>query len=73
MEEESWMRNHLRISREASGRLLGDIWKVSGEHVRAIWEASGSWEGQGRPEAVLEEKVIDIMVFYSSSECDPPF
>ncbi len=36
VEEESWRRNHLRSIREAPGRVLGNIWKASGEHLRAI-------------------------------------
>ncbi len=63
MEEESWRRNRFRSFREASGRLLGNICKPSGEHLRAIWKVSGSWEGQGRPEAVLEEQNLISFLF----------
>ncbi len=49
VEEESWRRrNQLRSFREAYRRLMGDIWKASGEHLRAIWEL---WELGGPAEA----------------------
>ena len=50
--EESWKGSIGRgviekesLSREASGRHLGGIWKASGRHLEGIWEASGKYLG----------------------------
>ncbi len=83
IEEESWKRNRGGgiMEEESAEKLPGGICEASGKHLEGfwgaseshIWEDSGSWEGQGRPEAVLEEKLSKSFCFTAFSRTSDHF